>query len=156
MPLEIGQKAPAFTLPDANGKSTRLADFAGHWVVLYFYPKDDTPGCTAQACEFTEGFKAFEKLDAVVLGCSPDDAASHRKFIEKYKLKITLLSDPDKETMKVYGAWGKKNMYGIVTVGAIRSTVIVDPQGNVAHHWKKVQAKGHAEKVREKLEELRR
>jgi thioredoxin-dependent peroxiredoxin len=153
--IEIGKKAPPLSLPDERGKPVSLDDFRGRWVVLYFYPKDDTPGCTVQACDFTSGLKAFEKLDAVVLGCSPDEPSSHQRFIQKHDLRIKLLSDPTHETMERYGAWGKKIMYGVPRVGVIRSTVLIDPRGDVAHHWKKVRAGGHAEKVREKVAELR-
>jgi len=153
--IAAGKPAPAFQLPDQDGKKRKLSEFRGQWVVLYFYPKDDTPGCTVEACEFTEGVRGFAKLDAVVLGCSADSPESHRKFIAKYGLKITLLSDPEHEAMKAYGAWGEKVLYGRKMIGVIRSTVIVDPKGNVAHHWKKVKAKGHAESVRATLEALR-
>ena len=149
--LEVGKKAPAFTLQDENGTKVKLSDFTGQWVVLYFYPKDDTPGCTVEACEFTSGLSAFEKLDAIVLGCSPDTPESHRKFIAKHKLKVKLLCDPDHEVMDKYGAWGEKNNYGKKTMGVIRSTVLIDPAGRVAHHWPTVKAAGHAEKVRERL-----
>ena len=152
--VKVGSKAPAFALVDQDGARVKLGDLAGTWVVLYFYPKDDTPGCTTEACEFTDGIKEFEKLDAVVLGCSADAPASHRKFIAKHDLKITLLSDPDRAVMKTYGAWGEKSMYGRTTMGVIRSTVLIDPQGNVAFHWPNVKAAGHAERVREKLAEL--
>jgi peroxiredoxin Q/BCP len=153
--ITVGGRAPAFALSDQDGKATRLAEFAGSWVVLYFYPKDDTPGCTTEACEFTDGIEAFEKLDAVVLGCSPDTPESHRTFIAKHDLKITLLSDTDHAVMEAYGAWGEKRSYGRTTMGVIRSTVLIDPQGNVAFHWPNVKAAGHAENVREKLAELR-
>lgn len=153
--IQIGKPAPKFSLEDQDGTRVSLADYRGRWVVLYFYPKDDTPGCTTEACEFTEGIEAFEGLDAVVLGCSPDSPEKHRKFIAKYELKVRLLSDPDHRVMEAYGAWGEKSMYGKTTVGVIRSTVVIDPEGRVAHHWKKVSAKGHAAKVRERLEELR-
>jgi peroxiredoxin Q/BCP len=123
-------------------------------VVLYFYPKDDTPGCTTEACEFTDGIADFKGLNAVVLGCSPDSPEKHRKFIAKHNLSVRLLSDPDHKAMEAYGAWGEKNMYGRVTVGVIRSTVIIDPEGRIAHHWKRVKSKGHALKVRERLEKL--
>ncbi|MFN0241999.1 MAG: peroxiredoxin [Planctomycetota bacterium] len=152
--IEVGKKAPAFTLEDQAGKKVRLADLAGQWVVLYFYPKDDTPGCTTEACDFTASIKSFEKLDAVVLGCSPDSVASHAKFADKYELKVRLLSDPDRKVLEKYGAYGEKLLYGKKTVGVIRSTVIVDPKGLVAHHWARVKAKGHAEQVKEKLGEL--
>lgn len=152
--LEVGKKAPAFTLPDHDGNKVALKDLAGQWVVLYFYPKDDTPGCTTEACEFTEGIASFRDLDAVVLGCSPDSPESHRAFIEKYKLAVTLLSDEKKTVMVKYGAWGEKNMYGKKVEGVIRSTVLIDPQGKVARIWPNVKAAGHAAKVREALQEL--
>ena len=153
--MEIGRAAPPFTLPDQDGDEVSLTALRGRWVVLYFYPKDDTPGCTTEACEFTEGIEAFRSLDAVVLGCSPDSPEQHRKFIAKHELGIRLLSDPDHEVLEAYGAWGEKNMYGKISVGVIRSTVIIDPEGRVAQQWKRVSAKGHAGKVREKLEALR-
>jgi peroxiredoxin Q/BCP len=152
--IEEGKKAPAFTLLDQDEKKVSLSDFKGTWVVLYFYPKDDTPGCTTEACEFTDGIQDFKGLDAVVLGCSPDSPGKHQKFIAKYDLGVRLLSDPEHEVMEKYGAWGEKNMYGKVTVGVIRSTVIIDPNGVVAHRWKRVKAKGHALKVKERLEQL--
>ena len=153
--IEVGRKAPPFSLPDQNGKQVALDDLAGSWVVLYFYPKDDTPGCTTEACEFTDGVEAFDDLDAVVLGCSADTPESHRKFIAKHGLKVTLLSDADRAVMKTYDAWGEKSMYGRTSMGVIRSTVLIDPQGKVAFHWPNVKAAGHAEQVREKLAELR-
>ncbi len=151
--VETGKPAPAFTLPDQDGNLISLQDLLGRWVVLYFYPKDDTPGCTTEACDFTAGLKDFEALNAVVLGCSPDNAASHRKFIARHELKITLLSDENHQIMERYGAWGEKKMYGKTTQGVIRSTVLIDPAGQVAHHWKNVRAAGHAEQVRNKLAE---
>jgi len=152
--IDVGKKAPAFTLEDENGTKVSLSSLAGQWVVLYFYPKDDTPGCTVEACEFTSGLPKFEKLDAAVFGCSRDTPESHRKFIAKYKLKIKLLSDPDHAVMEKYGAWGEKNNYGKKTMGVIRSTVLIDPAGKVAQHWATVKAAGHAEQVRDKLAEL--
>jgi peroxiredoxin Q/BCP len=152
--IEVGNKAPAFKLQDHDETTVSLSDLKGKWVVLYFYPKDDTPGCTTEACEFTDGIADFEGLNAVVLGCSPDSPEKHRRFIAKHHLRVRLLSDPDHKVMEAYGAWGEKNMYGRVTVGVIRSTVIIDPEGRVAHHWKRVKSKGHAEKVRERLEQL--
>ena len=152
--IEVGKKAPGFKLPDQDGTVVSLSGLKGKWVVLYFYPKDDTPGCTTEACEFTDGIADFEDSNAVVLGCSPDPPEKHRSFIAKHNLGVRLLSDPDHRTMEAYGAWGEKNMYGRVTVGVIRSTVIIDPVGRVAHHWKRVKSKGHAEKVRERLGEL--
>jgi peroxiredoxin Q/BCP len=153
--VKVGCAASSFELPDADEKKVALKDLKGQWVVLYFYPKDDTPGCTKEACEFTTGIKAFEKLEAVILGVSADPPESHRKFIAKYNLKVRLLSDPDRTVIKQYGAWGEKNMYGKITEGVIRSTLLIDPSGLVAHHWAKVKAEGHAEQVREKLAELR-
>jgi len=153
--LVVGRKAPAFTLPDQDGQKVKLSDFKGRWVVLYFYPNDDTPGCTTEACDFTAGIKGFESVDATVLGCSPNSAESHRKFIAKYKLKVRLLTDADHATMEAYGAWGEKNMYGRKSMGVIRSTAIIDPNGVLAFHYPKVKAAGHAEAVRAKLDELR-
>jgi peroxiredoxin Q/BCP len=150
----VGKKAPALSVPDQDGKVVKLDEYAGQWLVLYFYPNDDTPGCTTEACDFTNGLKDFEKLDAVVVGCSPNSEESHRKFIAKYKLKVRLLSDPEHKVLEKYGAWGEKVLYGKKSLGVIRSTVIIDPQGKVVHHWGKVKAAGHADQVREKLKEL--
>lgn len=154
--IEVGKSAPAFTLPDQNGDKIALKDLKGKWVVLYFYPRDDTPGCTTEACDFTAGIKQFEKLKTVVLGCSPDNAESHMKFIQKHDLTLALLSDEKHTVMEKYGAWGEKKMYGKTREGVIRSTVLIDPNGKLAHHWRNVRAKGHAEQVRHKLEELQK
>ena len=154
MSIIEGKKAPAFTLPDENGEEIKLSDVAGKWLVLYFYPRDDTPGCTIEACDFTLCMKKFEKLGAIVYGCSPDSPDTHQKFIRKYELKIKLLSDPSHKMMEKYGAWGEKNMYGKITHGVIRSTALIDPNGNVAKHWKRVRAKGHADHVRNVLAAL--
>ena len=153
--MEPGSTPPAFSLPDQDGKTVKLSDYKGKWLVLYFYPNDDTPGCTTEACDFTNGLKDFEKLDAAVVGCSPNTIESHQKFIAKYKLKVRLLSDPEHKAMAAYGAWGDKVLYGKKTIGVIRSTVIVGPNGKVAYHWATVKAAGHADVVREKLKELR-
>ena len=152
--IEVGKRAPAFTLPDQDDEKVRLTELKGQWVVLYFYPRDDTPGCTTEACEFTDGLADFEALDAVVLGCSPDSPEKHRKFIAKHDLEVTLLSDPDHKVMEKYDAWGEKQMYGKTVEGVKRSTVLIDPSGKVAFHWANVRAKGHAAKVAEKLGEL--
>ena len=152
--IEVGKPAPKFTLHDEDGAAVRLSDLAGQWVVLYFYPKDDTPGCTVEACEFTSGLAGFAKLRAAVLGCSRDSPESHRRFIAKHKLKVRLLSDPDHTAMEAYGAWGEKSNYGKKTLGVIRSTVLIDPKGRVAYHWPTVKAAGHAEAVHTKLAEL--
>jgi peroxiredoxin Q/BCP len=156
MPVTVGKSAPAFSLKNQDDETVKLSDFAGKWVVLYFYPKDDTPGCTVQACDFTAGLKSFEKLDAVVLGTSRDSTESHRKFIAKHKLKISLLSDPEHVVLEKYGAWGEKVLYGKKSLGVIRSTVLIDPAGKVAHHWAKVSAAGHADVVKEKIAELKK
>lgn len=153
--IEVGKPAPAFTLQNQDGDAVSLAGLKGRWVVLYFYPKDDTPGCTREACEFTAGIAEFDELDASILGCSPDGAESHRKFIAKHDLKLQLLSDPTHATMEAYGAWGEKVLYGRKSVGVIRSTTLIDPEGNVAHHWKKVKAAAHAAHVAARLEALR-
>ena len=153
--LKPGEKAPVFTLADQNGTSAALSGFSRRWVVLCFYPKDDTPGYTSEACEFTDGIQAFGEPDAVVLGCSADSPESHRRLIAKHGLKVTLLSDPDHSVMAAFGAWGEKSVHGRASMGVIRSTVVIGPSGNVAFYWPKVKAAGHAEKVREKLTELR-
>ena len=152
--LDVGKKAPAFTLLDQDGAKRKLSEFAGRWVVLYAYPKDDTPGCTREACDFTAGLAGFDALDATVLGISRDTPESHARFAKKHGLKVTLLSDPDHAVLEAYGAWGEKVLYGKKSVGVIRSTVLVDPAGKVAHHWKNVKVDGHAEAVRAKLAEL--
>jgi len=147
-------KAPEFCLPNQDETEICLRDLAGKWVVLYFYPKDNTPGCTTEACDFTNELEEFEDLDAVILGVSPDSPKKHRNFIEKKDLKITLLSDEDKEVLKAYGAWGLKKMYGKEYEGVIRSTFIIDPEGEIVAEWRKVRVKGHVEEVKNKLKEL--
>lgn len=153
--VTVGEKAPAFELQNQDGEPVSLSQHAGRWVVLYFYPRDDTPGCTKEACEFSADLQRFGELDAVVLGCSPDTPERHRAFIAKHGLRLTLLSDPERTVMQEYGAWGEKKLYGRTTVGVIRSTVLIDAAGTVVHHWRTVRAAGHAAKVREKLEALR-
>ena len=151
--LEAGEKAPAFTLPDQDGKGVSLKDFKGESVVVYFYPADDTPGCTKEACQFNDNLRAFNRAGVKVVGISPDGATKHTKFREKYALKFPLLSDPDHQVMAAYGAWGEKTMYGKKTVGTIRSTFLVDPKGVIARAWYNVRADGHAAKVLEGLDE---
>jgi thioredoxin-dependent peroxiredoxin len=152
MAIEEGKAAPAFTLTDADGKKVSLKDFAGTNVIVYFYPKDDTPGCTKEACGFRDDWKELTKRNAVVLGVSADDAASHQKFIGKYKLPFPLLSDPDRAVMTKYGAWGEKMMYGKKVTGVIRSTVWIGPDGKVRKHWARVpKADAHPAKVLEAL-----
>ena len=152
MAIEEGKSAPAFSLKDANGAKVALKDFTGRNVVIYFYPKDDTPGCTKEACGFRDLWKDIEKTGSVVLGVSPDDPASHTRFASKYGLPFTLLCDPDHSVMEKYGAWGEKNMYGKKTMGVIRSTVLIGPDGKVRKHWKRVpKAEDHPRKVLETL-----
>jgi thioredoxin-dependent peroxiredoxin len=154
MKLKVGDKAPDFCLPDKDDKQVCLKDFGGRWVVVYFYPKDQTPGCTKEACEFTERLSDFAGLDAAVLGVSADSTASHQKFAAKYKLAFELLSDPGHEVINAYGAWQPKKIMGKEFLGTVRSTFIVDPSGNIAHIWPSVNPWGHANEVRTKLAEL--
>jgi thioredoxin-dependent peroxiredoxin len=153
MAIEQGKTAPAFTLTDADGKKVSLKDYAGKNVILYFYPKDDTPGCTKEACGFRDDWKQLQKANAVVLGVSADGEASHQKFRSKYKLPFPLLSDPDRAVMQKYGAYGEKMMYGKKTVGVIRSTVWIGPDGKVKKHWARVaKAEAHPAQVLEALQ----
>jgi len=148
MELTEGQKAPDFQLKDQHGKLISLKDFKGKNVILYFYPKDDTPGCTKEACGFRDAWKEIQNLNTVVLGVSPDDQDAHEKFIGKYKLPFTLLSDDDKSVMKSYGAFGKKVLYGKESMGVIRSTVWIAPDGSIKKHWKNVRnAEEHPDQV---------
>jgi len=149
--LEAGKKAPAFTLPDQDEKKVSLKDFAGAPVVVYFYPADDTPGCTKEACQFNDNLKAFDRAGVTVLGISPDGAAKHTKFRDKYGLRFPLLSDPSHTVMEAYGAWGEKTLYGKKTTGVIRSTFLVGPDGKISRAWYNVRADGHAAKVLEEL-----
>jgi peroxiredoxin Q/BCP len=150
--LEVGKKAPAFTLINQDGAKVSLKDFAGQRVVLYFYPADDTPGCTTEACQFNDELKAFAQLDTVVLGVSPNNEASHIKFREKYGLKFNLLCDPDKKMMEKYGAYGEKILYGKKVIGVIRSTFIIGPTGTIERTWYSIKTNGHAAKVLEALQ----
>jgi peroxiredoxin Q/BCP len=148
MAIHEGRKAPDFSLTAGNGKTVGLSDFAGKDVIVYFYPEDDTPGCTAEACGLRDSWSDLKKLGAVVLGVSPDSAASHKAFAAKYKLPFTLLSDPDRAMMKRYGAWGKKVMFGKTITGVIRSTVWIGPDGKVKKHWRRVrEAATHADDI---------
>ena len=147
-------KAPHFTLMDQNDKWVTLSGLRDKWVVLYFYPADDTPGCACQATEFTELLTDFDKMSAHVYGVSPDDPATHRKFIEKYKIRINLLSDPDHKMMRQYGAWVDSYLGEKKTGRVIRSTMIIDPDGIIRYHWTEVIPEGHATRVKEKLKEL--
>lgn len=152
--LEEGFKVPAFTLKDQHGKSVKLSDFKGHPVVVYFYPKDDTPGCTKEACAFRDQQTHLQQLGAVVLGISPDDAASHGKFATKYDLNFPLLVDTEHKVAEKFGAWREKNMYGKVSWGIQRSTFLIDATGKVARAWKRVQVDGHDQQVMTALREL--
>ncbi len=154
--IEIGEKAKDFCLPNQDEVDICLRDLKGKWVVLYFYPKDNTPGCTTEACDFTQSLPDFEELDAVILGVSPDSPKKHRNFIEKKALKITLLSDEDKKVLQEYGVWQLKKMYGREYMGVVRTTYLIDPEGKVAYRWDKVKVKGHVQAVKEKLEKMRK
>ncbi|MDC0936581.1 thioredoxin-dependent thiol peroxidase [Pirellulales bacterium] len=152
--LEAGAKAPAFTLTNDQGNKVRLSQFLGTPVVLYFYPKDDTPGCTREACAFRDAQTELEAHGATVLGVSPDDAASHREFCDKYDLNFPLLADPNRQVAEKYGAWREKNMYGKKSMGIQRSTYLIDAKGKVAKVWKSVKVDGHAEQVLKALAAL--
>ncbi len=152
--LEVGTKAPEFCLPNQDEVEICLRDLKGKWIVLYFYPKDNTPGCTTEACDFTDALPDFSALDAVILGVSPDSPKKHRNFIEKKDLKITLLSDEEKEVSERYDVWKLKKNYGREYMGVVRTTYIIDPDGNIAAAWDKVRVKGHVEVVKEKLKAL--
>ena len=148
MAITEGAAPPAFTLPDQDGKPTSLADFAGQEVFVFFYPKDETPGCTKEACAFRDLWSEIQAEGATLLGVSPDDGESHRAFIANHDLPFTLLSDLDKEMMAEWAAWGEKVLYGRKSIGTIRSTVWVGADGNVVRHWRKVpNAAAHPEKV---------
>ena len=145
--LEQGTKAPAFTLNDKDGNAVSLADFAGKKVVLYFYPKDNTPGCTRQACAFAAAYEDFKTLDAVVIGVSKDSEASHRKFAEKYGLPFILLSDPELKAIQAYGVWQEKKNYGKVSMGVVRSTFIIDEKGLIEKVMPKVKPDTNAAEI---------
>jgi len=152
--LEVGKKAPAFTMESSDGGKVKLSDFAGKIVVLYFYPRDNTPGCTTEAENFRDAVPALKKLGAVVLGASKDSIASHCKFRDKYELSFPLLSDPDGKVLEAYGAWGDKVLYGKKSKGIIRSTVLIGKDGKVVQHWPKVSVKGHVDAVVAAVTEL--
>jgi len=164
--LEVGSKAPAFCILNQDDVEICLRDISGRWIVLYFYPRDNTPGCTTQACDFTEALPHFDDLDAVILGVSPDTPAKHRNFIEKKNLEITLLADVDKKTCQDYGVWQLKKFMGKESMGVVRSTFIIDPEGNIAAVWEKVSVRKkkkiagetvellHVDEVKETLEKL--
>jgi thioredoxin-dependent peroxiredoxin len=144
---KIGNKAPAFTAPDANGDKVKLSDFKGKKVVLYFYPKDNTSGCTKEACEFRDSHTAFGDANTVILGVSPDSAKSHTNFVAKYELPFTLLSDPDHKVAEKYGVWKEKKNYGRTYMGIERSTFLIDEKGKLVGQFRKVKVAGHVDVV---------
>jgi peroxiredoxin Q/BCP len=152
--LDVGDKAPAFNLEDQSGKTVKLSDFKGKTVVLYFYPKDDTPGCTREACAFRDEHSALRKAGAVVLGVSPDSGARHAKFAGKYDLPFPLLADTDHAVSEKFGAWGEKSLYGRKFMGINRSTFLIDGSGKVARVWPKVKVDGHVDQVLQAIREI--
>ncbi len=147
MKLKIGTKAPEFSLPDQNGKIHSLAEYRGKWVLLYFYPKDNTTGCTKEACEFRDNFSSFGKTKTIILGVSVDSPSSHKKFAEKYKLPFTLLADEKKEVVKMYGVWAKKKMMGREYMGTLRQSFLIDPKGTIEKIYEAVKPPEHAKEV---------
>lgn len=154
MELKIGDKAPEFCLPDQDGREVCLKDFRGKWVVLYFYPKDNTSGCTREAIDFTEHIDEFHRLNCEVIGISKDSVRSHRNFADKHGLKVILLSDPEHRVIEQYGAWKLKKRYGREYYGTQRSTFLIDPEGIIRHIWPNVRVKGHVEDVLNRLRGL--
>ena len=154
MKLQVGTKALDFTLPDQNGESHTLSDYHGKWVLLYFYPKDDTPGCTKEACGVRDMFPKFKKMDAIVFGVSADSVVRHKKFAEKYKLPFTLLSDEDKKIINAYGVWAKKKFMGREYMGILRTSFLIDPKGKIAKIYEQVKPDAHAEEVLTDLQVL--
>jgi len=150
----IGQPAPAFSATNQDDKTLSLLDFQGSWLILYFYPKDNTPGCTTEAIDFSQKQAEWENLNVKVLGVSPDSVKSHCKFIEKHSLTVQLLSDPDHQVADSYGVWALKKFMGKEYMGIIRSTFLIDPAGNLAYIWPSVRVKGHVESVLSKVKEL--
>lgn len=153
--LKIGDPAPDFALEDKDGNIHKLSNYKGKWVVLYFYPKDNTKGCTLEAKEFSEAVKEYSNLNAEIIGISPDSATSHAKFIEKQELKILLLSDPEHKALEDYDVWQLKKMYGREYYGVVRSTFLIDPEGRITSIWMKVKVSGHVQEVKSRVEELR-
>ena len=147
----IGDKAPAITALDQSGQTVNLSDFLGKTVVLYFYPKDDTPGCTKEACGFRDDYTAFTKKGVVILGVSPDDSSKHKKFVDKYELPFTLLADPEKTICQAYEVWKEKSMYGRTSMGVVRSTFVIAPDGTIVKVFSNVKVDGHIAKVLESV-----
>lgn len=156
MELQIGKPAPSFSLPDQTGKIHQLADYLGSWVLIYFYPRDNTPGCTKEACSLRDNFAEFKQLKAKVLGISTDSVASHKKFADKYQLPFTLLADPDKKVLKAYGVWGEKKMMGRVFFGPKRISFLLDEKGKIAKIYKMVKPPIHAQQVLDDLKQLQK
>jgi thioredoxin-dependent peroxiredoxin len=151
--MKVGEAAPKFTAPNREGKSTSLEDFQGRSIVLYFYPKDNTPGCTTEAIDFTDKLAEFQALNTQVIGISPDSIASHGKFIDKHNLKIILLSDPEHQIAESYGVWQLKKFMGKEYMGIVRSTFLINPTGNISHIWSNVRVKNHVDTVLKQLTE---
>jgi peroxiredoxin Q/BCP len=152
--VDIGEPAPAFELADQDGRTHTLSDYAGQWLVIYFYPKDDTPGCTKQACGFRDAGAGLKKRRVAVLGVSPDNEKSHRKFADKFSLPFPLLADTGQAMCRAYGVWQEKSMYGRTYMGVARTTYLVDPAGKVARRWDKVKPEAHADEVLKAVDEL--
>ena len=153
---KVGNRAPAWTLQDQNSKEHSLSDYKGKWVLLYFYPKDDTPGCTKEACAIRDDFANFEKIKAVVLGASTDSVKSHKKFEEKYQIPFTLLADPDKTLVNYYGVWAEKKFMGRTYMGTLRTSFLINPEGKIAKVYENVKPLEHAAEVLEDLKALRK
>ncbi|MCF7918468.1 MAG: thioredoxin-dependent thiol peroxidase [Candidatus Cloacimonetes bacterium] len=153
--LTAGAKAPDFNLLNQDNQNVKLSDFKGYWLILYFYPRDNTPGCSLEARDFTCLQQDFEKLGIKIIGISKDSVSSHQRFIEKQALNLTLLSDQDLKVMQAYGVWREKTLYGKTALGVVRSTFLIDPQGTIHEAWYNVKAKDHAQKMLEYCKELR-
>ncbi len=152
--LDVGDKVPSYALPSSNGNPVALTDFKGKKIVLYFYPKDDTPGCTTEACDFRDNLKTYQDLNVEIIGVSKDAGDSHEKFIAKYQLPFTLLSDEDLKLMLDFGVWKEKSMYGKTFLGIERSTFLIDESGVIVKAWHNVKATGHVAKVLEEIQKL--
>lgn len=152
--LETAQEAPDFTAPTQDGSTLTLSDYRGQWVALYFYPKDDTPGCTKQACSLRDGYTALQDAGIVVIGVSEDDVDSHEQFADKYDLPFSLVADPDHEVLEAYGVYGERQMYGNTFMGTTRTTYLIDPDGVIRHVFKRPKTDAHAEEILGKLDGL--
>ncbi len=155
MELKVGQKAPSFKLPDQDGKIHTLSEYKGKWLLVYFYPKDDTPGCTKEACMIRDSFPAFGKLDAQIVGISGDSIKSHKKFADKYNLPFTLLADEQKEVLQKYGVWQEKTLYGKKYMGVVRTSFLINPKGKIVKIYENVKPETHAEEILKDLQNLR-